>query len=143
MKHGFELGVNNYVKKPFVPEEIDAHIRAILKMKEGTKSRSEEGHCKFGRYTLDTVHATLRDNNTGKIRVLTTTEAKILQLLAENKNEVVRREAILSRCWNTEDDFFASRSLDVFITKLRKLFADDPDVEIKTARSVGLMLVAK
>lgn len=143
VKHGFELGVNNYVKKPFVPEEIDAHIRAILKMKEGTKSRSEEGHCKFGRYTLDTVHATLRDNNTGKIRVLTTTEAKILQLLAENKNEVVRREAILSRCWNTEDDFFASRSLDVFITKLRKLFADDPDVEIKTARSVGLMLVAK
>ena len=143
VKHGFELGVNNYVKKPFVPEEIDAHIRAILKMKEGTKSRSEEGHCKFGRYTLDTVHATLRDNNTGKIRVLTTTEAKILQLLAENKNEVVRREAIMSRCWNTEDDFFASRSLDVFITKLRKLFADDPDVEIKTARSVGLMLVAK
>ena len=143
VKHGFELGVNNYVKKPFVPEEIDAHIRAILKMKEGTKSRSEEGHCKFGRYTLDTVHATLRDNNTGKIRVLTTTEAKILQLLAENKNEVVRREAILSRCWNTEDDFFASRSLDVFVTKLRKLFTDDPDVEIKTARGVGLMLVAK
>ena len=143
VKHGFELGVNNYVKKPFVPEEIDAHIRAILKMKEGTKSRSEEGHCKFGRYTLDTVHATLRDNNTGKIRVLTTTEAKILQLLAENKNEVIRREAILSRCRNTEDDFFASRSLDVFVTKLRKLFADDPDVEIKTARSVGLMLVAK
>ena len=143
VKHGFELGVNNYVKKPFVPEEIDAHIRAILKMKEGAKIRSEEGHCKFGRYTLDTVHATLRDNNTGKIRVLTTTEAKILQLLAENKNEVVRREAILSRCWNTEDDFFASRSLDVFITKLRKLFADDPDVEIKTARSVGLILTAK
>lgn len=143
VKHGFELGVNNYVKKPFVPEEIDAHIRAILKMKEGAKIRSEEGHCKFGRYTLDTVHATLRDNNTGKIRVLTTTEAKILQLLAENKNEVVRREAILSRCWNTEDDFFASRSLDVFVTKLRKLFADDPDVEIKTARSVGLILTAK
>ena len=74
---------------------------------------------------------------------MTTTEAKILQLLAGNKNEIIRREAILSRCWNTEDDFFASRSLDVFVTKLRKLFTDDPDVEIKTARGVGLMLVAK
>ena len=143
VKHGYELGVNNYVKKPFVPEEIDAHIHAILKMKEGARSRSVEGHCKFSHYTLDTVHATLRDDNTGKIRVLTTTEAKILQPLAGNKNEVIRREAILSRCWNTEDDFFASRSLDVFVTKLRKLFTDDPDVEIKTARGVGLMLVAK
>lgn len=55
----------------------------------------------------------------------------------------IRREAILSRCWKTEDNFFASRSLDVFISKLRKLFTDDPDVEIKTARGVGLMLAVK
>lgn len=70
-------------------------------------------------------------------------ETKIMQLLAENKNEVIRREAILSRCWKTEDDFFASRSLDVFVTKLRKLFAGDPNVEIKTFRGVGLMLAVK
>lgn len=55
----------------------------------------------------------------------------------------IRREAILSHCWKTEDNFFASRSLDVFISKLRKLFTDDPDVEIKTARGVGLMLAVK
>ncbi|WP_373734980.1 helix-turn-helix domain-containing protein, partial [Bacteroides heparinolyticus] len=61
--------------------------------------------------------------------------------LAENKGEVVRREAILSRYWDTEDNFFASRSLDVFISKLRKLFEDDPQIEIKTVRGVGLMLV--
>lgn len=70
-------------------------------------------------------------------------ETKIMQLLTENKNEVIRREAILSHCWKTEDNFFASRSLDVFISKLRKLFTDDPDVEIKTARGVGLMLAVK
>lgn len=143
VRKGYDIGVNNYVKKPFVPDELDAHIHAVLKMKEGVKSRSEVGCCRFSYYTLDTVHATLRDDNTGKIRVLTTTEAKILQLLAGNKNEVVRREAILSRCWNTEDDFFASRSLDVFINKLRKLFIDDSDVEIKTVRGVGLMLVSE
>lgn len=141
VKHGYELGVNNYVKKPFVPDEIDAHIHAILKMKEGSKSRSVEGHCKFSHYTLDTTHSTLRDDDTTKFRVLTTTEAKILQLLAENKNEVVRREAILSRFWNTEDDYFASRNLDVFLSKLRKLFEGDDSVEIKTVRKVGIMLI--
>lgn len=143
VRHGYKLGVNNYVKKPFVPEEIDAHIHAILKMKAGGKSRSEEGCCQFSHYTLDTGHATLRNDNTGSVFPLTGMETKIMQLLAENKNEVIRREAILSRCWKTEDNFFASRSLDVFISKLRKLFTDDPDVEIKTARAVGLMLAVK
>lgn len=143
VRKGFEIGVNNYVKKPFVPDELDAHIHAILKMKEGTKSRTETGCCKFGRYTLDGERALLRNNDTNKVRTLTATEAKLLQLLAENKNEVVRREAILSRCWSTEDDYFASRSLDVFVSKLRKLFEDDPQVEIKTVRGVGVMLIVE
>lgn len=143
VKKGFEIGVNNYVKKPFVPDELDAHIHAILKMKEGEKSKSETDHYKFSHYTLDAAHATLRDNNTNKLQTLTVREAQILQLLAENKNEVVRREAILSRCWDTEDDFFASRSLDVFLTKLRKLFEDDSSVEIKTVRKVGFILLAE
>lgn len=65
------------------------------------------------------------------------------KLFIREKKWFIRREAILSRCWKTEDNFFASRSLDVFISKLRKLFTDDPDVEIKTARGVGLMLAVK
>ena len=65
------------------------------------------------------------------------------KLFIREKKWFIRREAILSRCWKTEDNFFASRSLDVFISKLRKLFTDDPDVEIKTARAVGLMLAVK
>ena len=137
VRQGYELGVNNYVKKPFVPDEIDAHIHALLKMKEGIRSRSEEGCCKFSYYMLDTVHSTLHNENTGETRILTVTESKILQLLAENKNEVIRREAILSRFWNTEDDFFASRSLDVFLTKLRNLrrksgCGDKDDKECRT-----------
>lgn len=88
VRHGYKLGVNNYVKKPFVPEEIDAHIHAILKMKAGGKSRSEEGCCQFSHYTLDTGHATLRNDNTGSVFPLTGMETKIMQLLAENKNEV-------------------------------------------------------
>jgi DNA-binding response OmpR family regulator len=61
-------------------------------------------------------------------------------MLCKNKNNVVKRENILSECWNTEDDFFASRSLDVFVTKLRKILEDEPAVEIRTVRGVGLML---
>ena len=141
VRKGYDIGVNNYVKKPFIPDELDAHLHAILKMKEGTKTRNEAGLCKFGYYTLDAEHATLRNSESGKSTTLTAREAQILQLLAENKGEVVRREVILNRCWDKNDDYFASRSLDVFVTKLRKLFETDPMIEIKTVRGVGLMLV--
>lgn len=141
VKVGFKIGVNNYIKKPFVPDELDAHIHALLQMKEGAKTRTETDHYKLGRLTLDAKHATLRNDETGKIQVLTVREAGILQLLAENKNETVKRSAILSRFWDKEDDYFASRSMDVFITKIRKLLAEEPCIEIKTIRGVGLMLL--
>ena len=114
VKAGYRLGINNYVKKPFVPEELDAHIQALMKMRGGAKTQNETSHYKLG-----------------------------LQLLAENKNNVVRREAILSRFWNTEDDYFASRSLDVFINKLRKLLADEPRINLKTIRGIGLQLLVE
>ena len=116
VKEGYKLGVNNYVKKPFVPDELDAHIHAILKIKAGTKSRNENEHYKLGRFTLDAKHATLY-------------------------NETVERKAILSRFWDTEDDYFKSRSLDVFITKLRKLLKDEPRIELKNIRGVGYTLL--
>lgn len=140
VRKGYDIGVNNYVKKPFIPDELDAHLHAILKMKEGSKTRDESGMCKFGKYTLDAGHATLHNNESGNNTTLTAREAQVLQLLAENKGEVVRREVILNRCWDKNDDYFASRSLDVFITKLRKLFENDTQIEIKTVRGVGLML---
>ena len=143
VREGYKIGVNNYIKKPFVPDELDAHIHGLLKMKEGTKTRNESGFYKIGRYTLDAEHASLRNDETNEKKILTVREAQILQLLAENKNETIKREAILSRFWNTEDDYFASRTLDVFIAKLRKLLEDDPLVLIKTIRGVGLVLVDK
>lgn len=140
VREGYKIGVNNYIKKPFVPDELDAHIHGLLKMKDGAKTRNESGYYKIGSYTLDAEHASLRNDNTNTKKVLTVREAQILQLLADNKNETVKREAILSRFWNTEDDYFASRTLDVFIAKLRKLLGDDPLVSIKTIRGIGLML---
>lgn len=141
VKAGYKFGVNSYVKKPFVPDELDAHIHALLQMKKGAKTRTETEHYKLGRFTLDAKHASLRNDETGKIQILTVREAGILQLLVENKNETVKRSAILSRFWETEDNYFASRSMDVFMTKLRKLLVEEPCVEIKTVRSVGIMLI--
>lgn len=141
VRKGYDIGVNNYVKKPFIPDELDAHLHAILKMKEGTKSRDESGICRFGKYVLDAKQAFLLNNESGNKTTLTVREALLLQLLAQNKGEVVNRETILNRFWNTDDDYFASRSLDVFITKLRKLFANDPQIDIVTKRGIGLSLV--
>ena len=141
VKAGYRLGINNYVKKPFVPEELDAHIHALLKMREGVGARNETHYYELGKYVLDAHHATLKNRETGEQKTITVREAQILQLLAENKNNVVRREAILSRFWNTEDDYFASRSLDVFVNKLRKLLADDSRITLKTVRGVGLQLL--
>ena len=143
VKAGYRLGINNYVKKPFVPEELDAHIQALMKMRGGAKTQKETNHYKLGKYTLDADHATLRDDETDITQTITQREAQILQLLAENQNHVVRREAILSRFWNTEDDYFASRSLDVFVNKLRKLLSDEPRITLKTVRGVGLQLLVE
>ena len=120
-----------------------AQCTFLMKMRGGTKTQKETSHYKLGKYTLDADHATLRNDDTNEAQTITQREAQILQLLAENKNNVVRREAILSRFWNTEDDYFASRSLDVFVNKLRKLLADEPKVELKTVRGVGLQLIVK
>ncbi len=140
VKQGYKLGANNYVKKPFVAEELDAHIQALLKMKESGKMRNANKGYRLGRYLLDSEQACMKDEETGELKILTHREADLLRLLAESKNETVRREVILSRFWNTEDDYFASRSLDVFVTKLRKLFDNEPRVELKTIRGVGLRL---
>ncbi len=136
---GYQIGANNYIKKPFIAEEMDAHIRGLLSVKEGARSKNQSRVYAIGNQQLDVEHCLLKSAD-GKKKTLTPREAGILELLCENKGEVIRREAILSRFWETEDDYFASRSLDVFVTKLRKLFSDDPTVEIRTVRGIGLML---
>ena len=137
---GYELGANNYIKKPFIPEELDAHIHALLKLSKGEKSKDESECYKIGKeYVLDATHAILK-HSSGENKTLTAREAGLLQMLCENRGDVVRREAILDKFWNTEDDYFASRSLDVFVTKLGKLIAEDSSVSIKTVKGVGLML---
>lgn len=144
LKAGYAAGANNYIKKPFIPEELDAHIHSLIQLKTGKRNSDTTLKLKLGKQILDADHATLTNEETGKQKMLTAREAKILELLAINKNEVVRREAVLSRFWGVEDkDYFASRSLDVFIKKIRTALEDEPDVELKTIRGIGFRLYIK
>lgn len=137
---GYELGVNNYIKKPFLAEELDAHICALLKMKQGKKSQnvSEIYHISE-KYIFNAPHALLK-HTSGTEKKLTEREAELLEILCKQMGQIVRREVILSQLWDTEDDYFASRSLDVFVARLRKLLADDNTIQIKTVKGVGLSL---
>lgn len=139
---GYELGVNNYIKKPFLAEELDAHIGALLKLKQGVSARNESEMYRIGEsYVFDAAHAVLRHLVSGTEKTLTEREASLLKMLCVKIGEVVKREIILSTLWEKEDDYFASRSLDVFVTRLRKLLAEDEKVQIKTLKGVGISLV--
>ncbi len=90
---------------------------------------------------FDAAHAILRYLVSGVEKTLTEREAGLLKMLCVKMGEVVKREVILSTFWEKEDDYFASRSLDVFVTRLRKLLIEDEKVQIKTLKGVGISLV--
>lgn len=142
LEEGYAVGANNYIKKPFMPEELNAHIKGLLRLKNGQKSRNVSSCIKIGKHILDPEHACIKDEEGNVSCKLTARDAKILEMLAKNKNEVVRREAIQERIWDTaEKDFFVSRCLDTVIVKLRKVLRSDPFVSIETIRSVGFKLI--
>ena len=137
---GYDLGIESFIKKPYLPGEIDCCIKAIFKRIARTERINKEENKLYplGSYTFDLKnHCLIRDE---KKENLTPREAQILQLLYEGKGNVVRRKDILEQFWGV-DDFFTSRSLDVFVTNLRKTLDKDKSVEIITVRGEGLKLI--
>jgi len=110
-----------------------------MSRKADGKSRVKEGIHKIGKYTFDPKNFILRSGNSEK-KILTARESQILELLLENKGKIVKREDIIDRFWSNAEPFYASRSLDVFITKLRKYISDDASVSIKNVKTKGLIL---
>jgi len=136
---GYEMGADNYIKKPYTPEELNAHIKALLQMKNNTRRQSKSDIRKIGKYTFDPKNMTLTFSYTEKIE-LTARESQILELLVQHKGEIVKREDILNMFWEKHDYSFASKSLNVFVTKLRSYFSKDASVSIKNVKQVGLIL---
>jgi DNA-binding response OmpR family regulator len=132
---GFTIGGNDYLKKPFSMEELIVRIHSLLGR---ISSEKKDEQIAIGRYLFDAVKQTLTYNNTQE--TLTYRETALLELLIENKNEILDRTIILKKIWG-DDDFFNGRSLDVFITKLRKKVSLDSSVQILNIRSQGYKLI--
>jgi DNA-binding response OmpR family regulator len=136
--HGLQLGGDDYITKPFSMEELVLKIEIFLKRsKIVSKKDLLPAVFLFGRFTFDPSNQVLSD---GRItHKLTYRESELLKLLAENINQVVRREDILMKIWGN-DQFFSSRSLDVFISRLRKLLQPDPAIRIENIHNIGYRL---
>lgn len=136
---GFNLGVDDYITKPFDEDELLCRIQAILnRLENRTKGKGEK--IPVGIYSYDNDNQCLCLN--GDCRRLTRRENEVIQLLIQNKGQIVKREMILKAVWENSD-YFSGRSLDVYISKLRKYLQDDPSIVIENIPKVGFLLQVK
>lgn len=135
---GFKLGADDYITKPFSMEELIFRIEAILRRTAPESQNSGQLIFNLGRYIFDTRKQTL--TNGDDVVKLTTKEADLLKLLCQNTNKVLERNFALKSIW-IDDNYFNARSMDVYITKLRKHLKDEPGVEIINVHGKGYKLI--
>jgi DNA-binding response OmpR family regulator len=138
---GFKLGADDYITKPFSTEELKLRISAVLRRTQAKKNSFNRNIVfTIGQHTFDYTSHLLITN--GNERRLTNREAELLHLLCLNMNKTLRRDVALKTIWG-EDDYFMGRSMDVYITKLRKMLGTDPDVSIVNIHNTGFKLDVK
>ncbi len=133
---GFNAGGDDYLTKPFSFDELSVRVKALLK-RVNIQDEPEQKVVEIGSYVFDTENFTLKHPEFEK--TLTKKEAMVLKILCKFKNAVVPRENILTAVWG-QDDYFAGRSMDVFITKLRKYFSMDEKISISNIHGIGFKL---
>jgi len=133
---GYDLGADDYITKPFDEEELLWKIKAVIRRVPGNKNENKSEIIKIGRYTFDYYNQSLYID--GNLKRITERESDLLKYLSDHRNNIVKREELLKDLWG-ENDYFLGRSLDVFITKIRKYLKDDPDISIENVFKVGFI----
>lgn len=136
---GYNVGADDYITKPFDTEVLLCKIKAILNRK-GFENHSEKESYEIGIYRFFPKKRTIFYGD--EQQNLSPKEAELLKLLCQNQNELLARETALRKIWG-EDGYFTARSMDVFITKLRKYLSSDPNIEIKNIHGSGFILEVK
>jgi len=136
--HGLQLGADDYITKPFSIEELILKIEVFLKRKFITATDKDE--YTIGKYTLD--HKNQKLISVDGEENMTQKEADLMKFLIENKGNTLKREEILKKLWG-ENDYFLGRSMDVFISRLRKYIKPDTSLAIENVHGVGFRLVEK
>jgi DNA-binding response OmpR family regulator len=140
MIKGFSLGADDYVTKPFDSEVLIYKIKAILSRNNSTQTYNKDEVIEIGKYTFDYKTRNLKINN--DIVKLSPKESDLLFYLAQNKNKVLDRTFALEKIWGAQG-YFTARSMDVYITKLRKYLKEDENIEIINIHGSGYMLKVK
>ncbi len=137
---GLKIGADDYITKPYNMEEFVLRLDIFLRRTRPTKIDLKDPQIfPLNKYTFDFDNLTLQFEQQAT-KTLTLREAEVLKYFCENKNIILRREDILKKIWG-KDDYFMGRSLDVFITRIRKYLKDDPSLKIENVPSVGFKLI--
>ncbi len=134
---GLRIGGDDYITKPFSIEELVLKIDIFLKRSQINPTAAQPSRTTIGKYVFDADNLELRFET--QIQKLTLREAELLQMFIQNLNSVIKREEILVKIWKN-DDYFAGRSLDVFISRLRKYLKNDPHIQLENVHSVGFRM---
>lgn len=132
---GLKLGADDYIVKPFEVDELVLRLQNILKRIEQKRSLDGNNIIEIGSYIFDNERLTL--NNKNHVQQLTEMESSLIEYLYLNHNQLLKRDQILMSVWK-KDDYFSGRSMDVFISRLRKYFNSDPKIKIESVRNIGL-----
>ena len=133
---GLKLGADDYIVKPFEADELVLRLHNIIKRTSGKKTDKKiENLVEIGAYEFNTHRLELKFNNT--MQRVTEKEGELILFLFTHKNQLLKREEILNAVWRN-DDFFSGRSMDVFISRLRKYFKEDANISIESIRGIGL-----